>query len=213
MNSTDSPCCTQKSPKGCKCGVYIQDINGNLWETKDWDCSAKPNAIAVVTHEHSFRIALEQKREIMPISLTDVDEKNRLAKGIRTLEACEGDYDGRHNTNMILMHEPRKGRAAGYCQAYVFPDGITHGYLPALGELRLAYMFKDKVEEALKTCGGDSMNVGAYYHWSSTFCGTEETATGVTRSCYRVFSFATGWINYFYVSAYEYVRPFAPFSA
>ena len=212
-NSTDSPYCTQQSPLGRKCGVYIQDINGNLWKTKDWDGSAKPNAIAVVTHEHSFRIALEQKKEIMPISMTGFDGKSKLTKGIRIIDACEVNYDGLNNTNMILMHEPKKVYAAGYCQAYIFPDGITHGYLPALGELRLAYMFKDKVEEALKACGGDSMDVGADYHWSSTFCGTEEMATGVKRSCYRAFSLARGWTRYFYPSAHEYVRPFAPFLA
>ena len=40
-------------------GVYIQDVNGNLWKTEEWDNSVKPNAIAVVADEAKLLIALD----------------------------------------------------------------------------------------------------------------------------------------------------------
>ena len=39
-------------------GVFIQDVNGNLWNTEDWDNSVKPNAVAVISTRCRFPIAL-----------------------------------------------------------------------------------------------------------------------------------------------------------
>lgn len=54
-------------------GVYIEDINGGLWEPVIWDGRVKPNSIAVINNKHGFRIALTTHPS-PHIGLTTVDE-------------------------------------------------------------------------------------------------------------------------------------------
>ena len=80
------------------------------------------------------------------------------------------DYNGAAHTQIIVTRcQSSTDYAAGWCNAYTFPDGKTKGYLPALGELYLAYQNKSAIDAALAKCGGTAL-VSNYY-WTSTFWG------------------------------------------
>ena len=152
-----------------KDSVYIQDVNGKLWKTEEWDDSVKPNAIAVIADETKFLIALTQapsKKALCNVSHAPLEEY--MVSHSR--EEAMDDYDGAGNTEKIIMVEASKAFAAGYCDNFIFPDGKTRGYLPSLGQLVIAYRNKVEITFALRKCGGDAMVTGHY--WSSTCGGT-----------------------------------------
>lgn len=186
-------------------GVYIQDINGNLWEVDDWDGSVAPNAIAVIADESKFLIALTQMPSAGPISrdpTAPIDDY--MAAALDTTEA-KAEYDGAGNTAKILKVESCTDYAAGYCDAFIFPDNKTKGYLPSLGQLNLAYQNKAAVDAALGKCGGTAMSTSCYY-WSSTFWGVY---CGYRR-CWR-FGWSDGYVFGNHLGGKEFVRPFANF--
>ena len=185
-------------------GVYIQDINGKLWKTEDWDNSAKPNAVAVIAKEDKFLIALVEPLSRMPISLSYTALEKYMATTSSSAEA-KADYNGVGNTANILKMMLSTDCAAGYCNAFIFPDGTTNGFLPSIGQLNLAYQNKAAVDAAIKKCGGTAMNTSSYY-WSSTFRGMN----GNDRYCCR-FGWSDGYIYSGSLNLYGYVRPFASF--
>lgn len=146
--------------------VYIQDVDGMLWSVGDWDNGAIANAIAVMTPWHSFLIALR------PDKMMRVDDtfsgfwRDRLMYTTNPI-AAKCDYDGKRNTMLMTEIEPSQDFSAGYCAAYTFPDGVTRGHLPSLGELYIAYKNKDAINAALKACGVEYMMGGDLQ--SSTF--------------------------------------------
>ena len=150
-----------------KDSVYIQDINGKLWKTEDWDGSVKPNAIVVVADEAKFLIALTQPSSEKSIcNVYDAPLEKYMRRTANITEA-KADYDGAGNTERIIMVEASSAFAAGYCDDFIFPDGKTRGYLPSFGQLNIAYRNKIAIAFALRKCGGDAMVTGPY--WSSTF--------------------------------------------
>ena len=184
--------------------VYIQDVNGKLWKTEEWDDSVKPNAIAVITRETKFLIALTQspsKKTICNVSHAPLEEY--MASHDR--KEALADYDGAGNTMKIIMVEGSNVFAAGYCDNFTFPDGKTRGYLPSLGQLAIAYRNKVEITFALRKCGGDAMVTG--YYWSSTFyCAT---SYGLYRTCW-LFDWCGAATTSRVSFAYK-VRPFADF--
>ena len=195
----------KKETAAVKNGVYIQDVNGKLWKTEDWDDSVKPNAIAVITPKHKFRIALAQIS--FPIAMNnnyDDPWENTLA-GATNLTTAEADYNGASNTEQILTLQPSTRYAAGWCNSYAFPDGVTKGYLPALGELYLAYQNKAAVDAALAKCGGTAFSKDNFY-WSSTFYGVDSNY----RFCWLLYWY-DGDVDYNYLDYNYCVRAFAPF--
>lgn len=195
-------CATQEAQTPTN-GVYIQDVNGKLWKTEDWDGSAVPNAIAVITDEAKFLMTLE--RSDLAMSDSSRTEIDRYMFGTSCYKLAISDYDGAGNTANILKVQPSIDYAAGYCSAFTFPDGKTKGYLPSFGQLKLAYENKGKIKAALSKCGGTAMGASDCY-WSSTF-----------RDVYDVYRYCwvLGWgDNDFYsgeLGDSYYVRPFADF--
>ena len=185
-------------------GVYIQDINGKLWKTEDWNNSAKPNAVAVIAKEDKFLIALVEPLSRMSISLSYTALEKYMATTSSSAEA-KADYNGVGNTANILKMMLSTDCAAGYCNAFIFPDGTTKGFLPSIGQLNLAYQNKAAVDAALKKCGGTAMNTSSYY-WSSTFRGMN----GNDRFCWTL-RWSDGNVDYGYLGNGTYVRPFASF--
>lgn len=154
-------------------GVFIQDTNGKLWKTEEWEAakwkySAEPNAVAVIAKEAKFLIALSQQ-QLMTLSNSFATPFEEYMTGTLDKTKAKSDYDGMMNTESMLLAQPSSDYAAGYCNAFVFPDGKTKGYLPSLGQLYLAYQNKADVDAALAACGGTTMSTE--YYWSSTFCG------------------------------------------
>lgn len=185
-------------------GVYIQDTNGKLWKTEDWNNSAKPNAVAVIAKEDKFLIALTEPLSCLMLSLSYA-ALERYMTAISDSAAAVSDYDGAGNTAKILQARSSPYNAAGWCNAFVFPDGKTKGFLPSLGQLNLAYQNKAAVDAALSKCGGTAMNADNYY-WSSTFWGVG----GGYRHCWRLY-WSDGGVDGGYLNGSYYVRPFASF--
>ena len=193
------------STASVKNGVYIQDVNGKLWKTEDWDGSVKPNAIAVITPQHKFRIALTQISSAMSMSYSLDDPWEIYLSGTNQTTA-KADYNGAVNTQLIVTkYQSSTTYAAGACNAYTFPDGTTKGYLPALGELYLAYNNIDTINSALSACGGTTIPLNAY-HWSSTFYGSR----GRYRCCW-ILRLIDGFVYDNSLLSNRYVRAFATF--
>ena len=195
--------CVTQEPQVPSNGVYIQDINGKLWETEDWDGSVKPNAVAVIADEAKFLIALTQAPSTTTISSFSTATLDKYMMAALDSDVAKADYNGAGNTANIMKLPQRTDYAANYCSTYILPDGNTKGYLPSLGQLNLAYQNKEAVNAALSKCGAAMFED---YYWSSTFAGVN----GSGRSCW-VLRWNGGIVSYDYVSHYYHVRPFADF--
>ena len=158
-------------------GAYIEDKQGKLYATADWSSgnNANANSVVVLTGTKNFRIALTQISASMAMNPNYKDTWERYLSGTTNSGTTDStvaktDYNGATNTWLIVGRcQPSTEYAAGACDAYTFPDGKTRGYLPALGELYLAYQNKAAVDAALSKCGGTVLPT--QYHWSSTFYG------------------------------------------
>lgn len=181
-------------------GVYIQDVNSKLWKTEDWDGSVKPNAVAVIAKEAKFLIALKESSMRMSDSFATSLERYMTAKS--DSEIAKTDYDGAGNTAYILQAQPSSIYAAGWCDAFTFPDRRTKGYLPSLGQWNLAYQNKAKIEAALSKCEGIAMSS----------CYRSSTFWGIDSFCYRrcwIFFWCDGDVINNNLRHCYHVRPFA----
>ena len=186
-------------------GVYIQDVNHKLWKIEDWDGSVKPNAIAVMSGSIKFLVALTQRSSTMQLGSRYCEPiENHMAE-TSSLIAAKTDYDGVGNTAKILQVQPSATYAAGYCDSFVFPDGKTKGFLPSLGQLRLAFQNKTNIDAALAACGGTAMSTE--YYWSSTFRGLYD----IYRRFWMLY-WNDGMVSFNGLSSSHYVRPFADFN-
>ena len=159
-------------------GVYIEDRQGKLYTRDDWSSgnNANANSVVVMTDAHSFRIALDYISSSMRMSSNSADPwdtylSGTTNSGITNSTVAKLDYNGATNTKLIVEKcQSSTTYAAGACNAYTFPDGVTKGYLPALGELYLANQNKDAIDYSLSKCG--YVSLPPYWHWSSTLYGT-----------------------------------------
>lgn len=150
-------------------GAYIQHIDGNLYTKAAWVkggfAKAQANGVAVISDKASFVIALSFITEQKAWSSDSIS----LVDGILTTEdssKAQTDYNGKDNTDKIVLTDISE--AAYCCANYIFPNG-KKGYLPSLGELALAYNYKDKIDEALLAIGVQSSDrLSGNYIWSST---------------------------------------------
>ena len=154
-----------------KFGIFIEDIDGNLYTEAQWDGSKTANGIAVLTDNCRFVIAKEDA------SSSDLrwGGYGKTVPDIVTSKSSSTavlDYDGAGNTPKII--EYLAGTNDGYvdgapaaeaCAAFTFPNG-KKGYLPALGEWKTAYNNKTAVESAMTLIGGAAIQTDFY--WSST---------------------------------------------
>ena len=200
---------TAQEPQTPSNGVYIQDITGKLWKIYNWDGSVKPNAVAVITDTSKFLIALTESSSTMQLNSDENGLLDNYMTPTKSLYEATADYDGAGNTAKILKIEPSASYAAGYCNAFAFPDGKTKGFLPSLGQLYLAHQNEESIYAALSKCGGTVMKDGRY--WSSTFWGVYFRES---RKCW-VFNWdgglKNGDVNAATLDYRTYVRPFANF--
>lgn len=185
-------------------GVFIEATNGMLYTSSEWSSSKTANSIVVAGNGVSFRMAVTQAPSAMPISSSYTDPLENYMTGISDATAAKADYNGSGNTANIIKMQPSTDYAAGYCNAFTFPDGKTKGFLPSLGQLNLAYQNKAAVDAALSKCGGTAMTND--YYWSSTFWGVD----GNYRICWRL-NWSDGYVNYNGLNSNYYVRPFAAY--
>ena len=157
-------------------GIYIEHVNGTLYTADEWTAgnfsNDDANGVAVVRPiSGSFVIAKEESSSKLAWG-----GYNKIITGIVTTTSQSEallDNDGAGNTPKII--EQCTGYtyngvtgvpAAEYCAGYTFPNGKT-GYLGALGEWKVAYDNKTKINSAMSLIGGTSFPFDDNY-WTST---------------------------------------------
>ena len=186
-------------------GVYIEGLDRKAYTVDEWQGGYAANSVIVASGDVKFRIALTQASSIMAISSSYEDPLENYMRAIPSVTKALADYNGAGNTAKILQMQPSTGYAAGYCDAFIFPDGKTMGYLPSLGQLNLACQNKMDVDAALSKCGGTAM--ADSYYWSSTFWGVDD----ISRHCWFLY-WRHGTVRNFYLDGRYDVRPFADIS-
>ena len=188
-------------------GVYIESVDHEFYLTDNWDSANTANSIAVVADEHKFRIALTQRASTMTMNPNAIDPWETYLSGTTNSGTADStvakkDYNGATNTHLIVTKcQSSTGYAAGWCDAYTFPDG-SKGYLPAVGELYLASQNMEAINAALTKCGGTAF--GGNYYWSSTFYGMY----GFGRYCWNLHRSGDG-VDYDSLVGRCYVRAFS----
>ena len=192
---------------GVSNGVFIESIDGMLYTSSNWTSGKTANSIVVVSDSARFRMALTYPSSfVMQMSTNYYEPLDAYMTAISNQTAARADYDGAENTANILKVQSSTEYAAGYCNAFTFPDGSTKGFLPSLGQLNLVYQNKTAVDVALSKCGGTAMSINNNY-WSSTFYGLD----GEYRLCwYLNLSNGNAFQNYNLTNNF-YVRPFADY--
>lgn len=188
--------------------VYIEATNGELFTADKWTGSLTPNSVVVIQDEVQFRIALTQPSNKGKICSSYSSPLENYMTGIIDKEQAKLDMKSVENTDNIMKLENRTGYAAGYCNAFMFPDGKTKGLLPALGWLQTAYDNKKAVDACLAACGATPMDTSNYY-WASTFWGANRNGI---RYCWSL-SWSDGTVDSFYLDIRLLIRPFAEYAA
>ena len=191
---------------GVSNGVFIEAIDGMLYTSSNWNSNKTANSIVVISDSARFRMALEPSSSFMQMSTNHYEPLDAYMTAISNQTAARADYDGVGNTANILKVQPSTKYAAGYCNAFIFPDGNTKGFLPSLGQLYLVYQNKEAVSAALRTCGGTAMSIN-YYYWSSTFYGLD----GDYRICWQLDLGNGNAYERHNLGNYFYVCPFAAY--
>lgn len=186
-----------------KLGVFIQDINGKLWNVDDWDTSnnANANGVAVITDNVSVIVALNDSDSKMQIAGSNTTRVETYCTEYPLEQYAKLDYEGKTNTSNILKAVSSTSYAAGWCNNYTFPDGITKGHLPSAGEFYEVNLNRDNVNTALAKCGGSQLQT-AYYQ-TSTYFGFD---TEDKRSFWGLAQSGFGYGN---LLVSNYVRPFS----
>ena len=150
-------------------GVYIQHINGNLFTIDEWKLlindNDKANGVAVINDNARFVMAKKDAYGGCWANASD-----NISGILTTSKAADAkkDYLGVSNTNAIIAKYPNEGNyycVAIACANFLFPNG-SNGYLPALGELAIAYNYKTEIDAAITLIGGTTLVADLY--WSST---------------------------------------------
>ena len=163
--------------------VYIADTSGNLYTEAEWTASGKTNdqaeGVCVMRAKSGgFVIA----KEDVSSSKLACGGYYKTISGIitsKTSSIAVLDMDGIGNTPKIIeqcigytSNGVTGAPAAEACTAYTFPSG-QKGYLPALGEWKIAYNNNTAVISAMTLIGGTAIK--ADYYWSSTQCDSKNS--------------------------------------
>lgn len=149
-------------------GVSIQHIDGTIYTMEQWVekgfANDAANGVAIVDEAASFVIAKTEKYFCIWASDT-----SSLIDGVTTIPSSTEqikDYAGYANTQAMLSVDT--SGAAYYCNTYIFPNG-ARGYLPAMGEWKVAYKYATQISEAMNLIGASQIGSSSdYYMWSST---------------------------------------------
>ena len=186
-------------------GVYIESVDGKAYKADDWQSGYTANSIAIASGDVKFRIALTEPSSRMLIGHWNLPLE-RYMIAISDSATAVSDYDGAGNTAKILQMQSYTGYAAGYCDAFIFPNGKTKGFLPSMGQLWLVYNNKADVDAALTACDGTAIT--KFNYRSSTFYCVE----GDKRYCWELDLGDGQRSGYGRLDYMDYVRPFANIS-
>lgn len=141
-------------------GIYIQHIDGRLFNAEEWTLKGYPNdeanGVAVVSDFARFVISLKSSGSKWWSSTDTFINGVMLTTDVNIAKT---DYAGEANTALIATG------AAFTCRSFSFPNG-QKGYLPALGEWIVAFEYKSDIDTIMSLIGGAP--IGSNYLWSST---------------------------------------------
>ncbi len=188
-----------------KLGVYIEDTNGKLFTSSEWGSAshATANSVVVLTDVCKVRLALTQASSAMVIGPNGTEAIDQYMTAISDPTKAKADYNGATNTANIIKVISSTSYAAGWCNAFTFPNGLK-GCLPSLGQLWTIYQNKTAVEACLSACGATAMT--SSYYWSSTFWGVD----GSGRCCWGLY-WSDGYAGNGYLDNSYYVRAVAAY--
>lgn len=187
-------------------GVFIEATDGTLHQSTEWTGAKTANSIVVKQPTAAFRIALTQSSSTMKIHSSHDGALENYMTAISDTAQAKLDMKSAENTANIMKLQSGTDYAAGYCNAFTFPDGKTKGLLPALGWLQTAYDNKAAVDACLAACGATAMDT-SNYHWASTFWGVYGN---VYRRCW-ILRWSNGNVSYNGLDNSYRVRPFAAY--
>lgn len=146
-------------------GIYIQDINGNLYTSDTWDTAnnANANGVAVVLDTCRFVILSYENSSAKWASSASV---NLSAINKTSANNAKADYNGASNTTTMLTSSYCKasGCAAYICANHTSKRGKT-GYLGAAGEMYAVYQNRTAINNLLSLIGGTTISTN--YYWTS----------------------------------------------
>ena len=133
--------------------------------------NARVNSIIVVTANWTGRILPDADLHSKSMYWTPSNPGKQVSKTMNgDSTAADTDMDGAGNTKALLNvygSGVTGNFAAGYAYNKTFRSG-KHGYLPALGELKMIYANATEVNKCLAKLIGKSDCIGAHWFWSST---------------------------------------------
>lgn len=159
-------------------GVFIQHIDGTLLTKEQWQSEGysndSANGVAVIDEKAYFVIAKEKKDYVawMQYPYTMIPDIFTTADSAE----AKTHYDGYATTQKALAHV--SSGAIYEASQYVFPNG-SNGYLPAMGELFIAFNKSHRINDLMNFLG-----MGNYF------------VDGATWSCAQV-SAGQAWIYSF----------------
>ena len=131
-------------------GVFIQDINGKLYQINRWNSTKTANGVAIQTDNASFVLALT---DASPSYCTWGTRSNIAGVNNSDSKAAVKTYfNGEAETDSIIANAA-SSIAASYCKDYIFPNG-QQGYMGAGGEWWTVLSYKNDIISAMKACGG-----------------------------------------------------------
>ena len=180
---------------GMEEGVYILDKNNKLYE-KDHYSGTSDDAVGVAVMVSPCQFVIGKNT----YSNLTWSNSHTNVTGIST---STNDYAGESNTDKIIEQLGSNAPAAYYCRntSGLFPEGWT-GYLPAIGELAVAFPYKAQILACMEKIGGSDNLFGDIYTWSSTIVSSSsnyayslQNANGNTSAInkdwrYSVYAFA-----------------------
>ena len=157
-------------------GVYIEMTDGSLVTADNYSGgtyadNARVNSIIVATANWIGRILPDADLHSNRMYWTPSEPGKQVSKTMDiNSKTAEADMDGAENTEALLNvygSGVTENFAAGYAYHKTFRSG-KHGYLPALGELKMIYANATEVNKCLAKLIGQSDCIGAHWFWSST---------------------------------------------
>lgn len=176
-----------------KYGVYIQDTDGKLWTADEWDDSAIPTGVAVITEDCQFLINPNDDPEpnlrmARQIDTTDI--------GIPKQQSPSIDYDGYENTRgIVTVYGEDKTLAAGWCGSqFILNSGW--GYLGSGGEWAAVMKNYVEVNNCFEALGRDPLIVAGAFYWTSSLEGVYMSGSGYIPTFWRISISETGSISF-----------------
>lgn len=175
-------------------GVYIQHVNGSLYTLNQWTEKGFTNALAngVALLDDSASFVISKEAVSFPYWSSNYTEQIQGVKMTSAQSIALKDFAGKANTELML--ETDTDGASYVCSNYRFPNGQKNGYLPALGELNVAYAHLDAINAALQAIGGTiiegytrtstqySATMTWWFSWSDATLGSQsKNSKGTTR--------------------------------